>query len=291
VTVVVYVIISTATLATVVAAYPLEQRVLTAQAGDIWPVVLCLPIAVGLVVLANLVRRRRVTTGRLVAAVALSWIGLAAFGLDDGARAALPSSDSETSIPPSVAYVMVSALIFALGWRSLRRWLPRRVHSVNVNQPTLGVASGSWPWRVAIVPLSVGLLAATNITDPVGAAPTDIDALTREAESLCPDRAAIGALLMPLAAANSAVDLATSETIRSAVEGRIEMIASVTGGLDRFEPSGNWGADIKMRLIAAYERVALADQAFLDDRLDFSPLAGAYDELALVFVDFNEPFC
>jgi hypothetical protein len=46
-----------------------------------------------------------------------------------------------------------------------------------------------------------------------------------------------------------------------------------------------------MRLIAAYERVALADQAFLDDRLDFSPLAGAYDELALVFVDFNEPFC
>ena len=65
----------------------------------------------------------------------------------------------------------------------------------------------------------------------------------------------------------------------------------MTGGLDQFEPGGNWGADIKMQLIAAYERVALADRAYIDGRLDSSPLAGAYDELALVFVDLNEPFC
>ncbi len=290
VAVVVYVLISMATLATVVAAYPLEQRAFTDQGGNAWPAVLCAPIALGLVLLAQLVRRRRITLARLLAVVALSWLGMAACGLNWVVKATF-SNGSATDIAPSVFYPLVSAVVFGLAWRSLRRWLPLRVPAAKSAQSTLGSASGSWPWRVAVVPLSMGLLTAANVTTPIDTSLPGVPPLLASADDVCRDRTDINALLTPIASVNEAVSLATRDTVRSAVERRIQVTASVIGDLEGYEPAGGWGADMTMRLIAAYERVARADQAYLDAQLNGSKLEAEYEQLRLVFVDFNAPFC
>ena len=286
----VYVLISMATLATIVAAYPLEQQAFTDRGGNVWPAVLCAPIALGLVVLAQLVRGRRTTPGRLLAAVTLSWLGMAACGLNWVVKAAFANGRG-TSIPPSVYYPLMSAVVFGLAWPSLRRWLPTRVPSTTPAQSTLGSASGSWPWRVAVVPLSMGLLTAANVTRPIDTSLPGVPASLAAADDVCRDRADIHALLAPLGSVNQAVNLATSDTIRSVLERRIQVVTSVIGDLERYEPSGSWGADMRTQLIASYRGVARSDQAHLEGQPNSPQLDQAYEQLRLVLVDFDAPFC
>ena len=152
---------------------------------------------------------------RLLAAVTLSWLGMAACGLNWVVKAAFANGRG-TSIPPSVYYPLMSAVVFGLAWPSLRRWLPTRVPSATPAQSTLGSASGSWPWRVAVVPLSMGLLTAANVTRPIDTSLPGVPASLAAADDVCRDRADIYALLAPLGSVNQAVNLATSDTIRSA---------------------------------------------------------------------------
>jgi hypothetical protein len=287
---VVYVLISMSTLATIIALYPLEQQALTDRGGNAWPAILCAPVAAGLVLLAQLVRRRRITPGRFLIAATLSWLAMTACGLNWVVKAT-SSNGGGTSIPASVYYPLMSAVVFGLGWRSLRRWLPVRVPSAKPDQSTLGSASGSWPWRVAVVPLSVGLLTAANATTPLDTSLSGTAPSLASADDVCRDLADINALLTPLGSVNRAVDLATSDTIRSALERRVEVIASVIDDLEQYEPSGSWGGDMKAQLISSYEGVAGADQAHLDGQPNSPKVDQPYEQLRSVLIDFEAPFC
>jgi hypothetical protein len=286
----VYVLVSMATLATIVAAYPLEQQAFTDRGGNAWPAVLCAPIALGLVLLAQRVRRRRTTPGRLLAAVTLSWLGMAACGLNWVVTEAF-SNGRGTSIPPAVYYALMSAVVFGFAWPSLRRWLPVRVPSAKSAQSTLGSAGGSWPWRVAVVPLSMGLLTAANVTTPIDTSLPGVPASLAAADDVCRDRSDIYAVLAPLGPVNQAVDLATSDTIRSALERRIQVMTSVIGDLERYEPSGSWGADMKTQLLASFQGVTRSDQAHLEGQPNSPQLDQVYEQLRLVVVDLGAPFC
>ena len=68
-------------------------------------------------------------------------------------------------------------------------------------------------------------------------------------------------------------------------------MTSVIGDLERYEPSGSWGADMRTQLIASYRGVARSDQAHLEGQPNSPQLDQAYEQLRLVLVDFDAPFC
>jgi hypothetical protein len=280
-------IFSMATLAVLVAAYPLVQWALMDLDADLWPALLGLPIAGALVMLARLVRGRRVTPGGLVAVVAVSWLGMYACGLDGVARAMWDPAGTGPSISPSLGYSLVSAIVFGLAWRSLRRWLPRHLRWREKGEPTLGSVSGSWPWRVALVPLVLGFLSATGLNSPTDNSVPGIETLM-DPPDVCADRAEMLAFLTPVGAVNEALQVADLAGVRSVLEERIQLIPAVLDDLGRFEPTGTWGTDMKRRLVVGIEGVARADRAYLDQAQSESD---AYDEMNRAVEDLNAPFC
>jgi hypothetical protein len=276
-----------ATLAVMVAAYPLVQWVFTDRHADLWPALLSLPIAGALVMLARLVRGRRIIPGGLVAVVAASWLGMFACGLDGVARAIFGQAGTGPDISPSLGYSLVSAMVFGLAWRSLRRWLPRHLRREETTQPTLGSVGGSWPWRVAVAPLVLGFLSATGLNAPADTSAPAIETLM-DAPDVCDDRAEMLGFLTPLGPVNEALQVPDIAGVRSALEQRIQLIPSLLDDLERFEPAGPWGTDMKARLMAGLEGVARADRAYLGEGLDVSE---DYDEMDRVVEDLNAPFC
>jgi TIR domain len=280
-------LLAMAALATVVAAYPYEQRLFTGRSAEWWPTVLCLPITVALILLAWLVRRRRITLGVLLAAVTGCWLGMIAGGLDSVVSAMFPSSNPNAFFSASVAYPLVSAVIFGLAWRSLRAWLPSRAAVGTPRQTTLGAARGSWPLWVAVTPLFLGLVSASGFTSPeptLDTLPTTVD------DGVCLDQAGLEALAAPLGAVNNQLGVTIMDT-RSYVEARVQAADTVLADLERYEPIGSWGADMKARLTVALDRSVRADHAFLDLRIDVAAWEAEHDELRRTVDDFTAPLC
>jgi hypothetical protein len=277
-----------ATLALLIALYPLMQWGFTDRDADPWPSLLGLPIAAALVMVTMLVRRRNITPLVLVAVVAMSWLGMFACGLDEVARAMFDPSGEGPPMSPSLGYALVTALVFGLAWRSLSRWLPRRLRWKEPADETLGSAGGSWPWRVAVVPLALGFLSAAGLTAPADTSAPPIETLL-DPPDVCSDRAEMLAFMTPLDAVTEAALVAEDpDTVRSAVEQRIQLMTGVLGDLGFFEPTGTWGTDMKARLVSGLEGVVQADQNYLDRGFTDSP---NYEALAGVVEDINAPFC
>jgi hypothetical protein len=137
----------------------------------------------------------------------------------------------------------------------------------------------------------MGLLTAANVTTPIDTSLPGVPASLAAADDVCRDRSDIYAVLEPLGPVNQAVDLATSDTIRSALERRIQVMTSVIGDLERYEPSGSWGADMKTQLLASFQGVTRSDQAHLEGQPNSPQLDQVYEQLRLVVVDLGAPFC
>jgi ABC-type multidrug transport system fused ATPase/permease subunit len=274
-----------ATLATIVATYPLVQWAFTDQEPDLWPAPLCIPVAAALVTLTLMVRRRRITPGAVVAVGAVSWLVMSACGLNQVVEAMYPSTNPALSISASWAYALASAIVLVIAWRPLRRWLPRRLRRKEAEQPTLGPAAGSWPWYVAVGPLFLAFLSAAGLST---APPDSSGNLETAAIDTCRDQTEMAAFLEPLNSANEAVQTANEATIRSAVESRIEAIGRVIDGIERYVPSGSWGADMKTRLIEGLEGMSGADRTYLDQG---SVGSEAYEAVGNTVTELNGAVC
>jgi hypothetical protein len=280
-------LLSMATVAILLAAYPVVQ-IFTEEKAEVWPALLGLPIAGGIFVLARLVRGRWITPGVLVASMALAWLGMYLAGLDQVARAIWAPSEEGPPVSATLGYALVSAIVIALAWRTLRRWLPRRRRWTKSPGPVLGTAGGSWPWHVVIVPLAFGLLSAAGLSTPPSTSAPPIETLM-DPTDVCNDRANMLTLLSPLDAVNTtALTADSADTVRSAVEQRIELMTGVIGDLGPFQPTGTWGTEMKARLVASLEGVVRADQTFLD-RGSVEP--DDYQALDRTVEELNAPFC
>jgi hypothetical protein len=104
----------------------------------------------------------------------------------------------------------------------------------------------------------------------------------------CRDQTEMAAFLEPLNSANEAVQTANEATIRSAVESRIEAIGRVIDGIERYVPSGSWGADMKTRLIEGLEGMSGADRTYLDQG---SVGSEAYEAVGNTVTELNGAVC
>ena len=77
------------------------------------------------VVLARRLRRRRITRLWLLGAVAAFWLALLAVGLDAFLQERFPTYDRGSYNAGTIIYPAIVAVVLALTWRSIRRWLPR----------------------------------------------------------------------------------------------------------------------------------------------------------------------
>ena len=116
------------------------------------PACACLALAPGSFVLARRLRRRRVTPRLLVGLLAVFWAAVVAVGMDRVLQLMFPSWDLGSFSAAIPSYVAISAVVVALAWRSLRRWLPGRRGTDTPDRPTLGYARGSLIWVTMLIP-------------------------------------------------------------------------------------------------------------------------------------------
>lgn len=276
-----------AVLATLAAAYPAALLAFTDRPADAWPSALCIAVAPVLVLLARWLRRRRITLPLLLGAIALCWLAMIACGLDGVLQALSPSYDRGSFSTLTVIYPAISAVVIALAWRSLRRWLPRRARVGALAGPTLGSVRGSFEWLtifISALAIAVGAIVG-NAPEPSAVAP-----LTAPAD-VCRDQAGLEAFTRPLPAANKAIQKATRETIVAAFEHQIHVATGVIHEVEGYEPSGSWGAHMKIRLIAGLERTIRADRALLRHETTGRKWARDYDELIRAYNDMVAPVC
>jgi hypothetical protein len=282
-----------AVVAAFVAAYSLALAASGDPRGEAWPTALCLVVAPVPVFLAQRLRRRRITPVLLVLVVALCWLTLIGLGMDGVLRELFSSSHVGSHSAATVMYPAIAAVVFALSWRSLRRWLPRRLGEPPA-QETLGSSRGSLLWLTILVPALVTSVAQAVLV-PAPTHEPGISAPPRPAWTtpapVCRDRTGLEAFSKPLPAAEAAIAHATTQTIVAAVEGRIRVASGVVRGLKGYEPSGEWGADTRTRLIAALRQTVRADKAFLHRRILFEKWRAQYRDLNRVADDLVKPVC
>jgi hypothetical protein len=256
----------------------------------VWPAGVCLALAPVPYVLARRLRRRRLTPRLLVGVMAVFWAAVIALGMDRMFQVMYPSWDRGSFSAASPIYVALSAMVVALAWRSLRRWLPRRLRSGRSEGPTLGYARGSLLWVTMLVPALV-----SSVGTAVLAAPEPVAAPARAADDVCRDQAGLEALIVPVYAADWVRDRAVLRGTRGRALAAFERLARVaTGavhGLERYQPRGSWGAAMKKRLIAALARTVRADRALLDRKIDGMTWASERRHLNTVGDDLAKPIC
>jgi hypothetical protein len=284
---------SMATVATFVPAYRLALAVSGDPRGDAWPSGLCLLVAPVPVFLALRLRRRRITPLLLVSVVALCWLTLVALGMDGVLRERFSDSNVGSHSAATVTYPALTAVVFALSWKSLRRWLPRQ-SGRPPGQQTLGSPRGSLLWLTMLVPLLLSTVVEAVLVPAPTQAPAS-SALTRPAATapapVCRDRTRLDALGTPLHAAELALARATKKTVAAAFVRRTRVARSAAHNVEGYEPSSKWGAQMKARLIAALRRTVRADQAYLHRQLSFKQWRAEYRDLDRVADDLFKPVC
>jgi hypothetical protein len=268
-----------AVLATMVAAYPLGLVALTDHPADVWPSALSIAVAVVLMLLARWLLRRRITLPLLLAGMALCWLAMIAWGLDDALQAQSSSRDRRSAIAATATYPALSVILIALAWRTLRRWLPRRTRIGAAAEPTLGSVRGSLEWLTMLVPALVSAvgLSVLNASQPVGAATAPVTAPS----DVCRDHAGLNEFGKPFTAAQGAA---------TAPE-RIPLYARIVRELAAFKPSSSWGADVKRRLIAGLERRIRADRSWLRREITNRRWVLEQHELDRAIDDLNAAIC
>ena len=280
-----------AVLAAEVGAYGLALAASHGRRELVWPAGACLALAPLPFVLALRLRRRRLTPALLVGPMAVFWAAALVLGMDRVLRAEFPSWDRGSFSAASPLYVAISAVVVALAWRSLRRWLPRRLHTGPPAQPTLGYVRGSLLWLTMLVP---GLICSVG-TAVLAAPPEPVAAPARAADDVCRDRAGLEALLVPAYAADEArhraVMQGTREEAIAAFRRRIRVATGAVHALEQYQPHGEWGAEMRTRMVAALARTIRADRAYLDRKIDGKTWASERLHLNPVADDINKPLC
>ena len=248
---------SVALFAALISTYTAARWAFTDRRADLWPSVACVAVAPAFVLLARYVRRRRITPLWLVGASALGWALMIALGFDSALRTMSNSSDGGRFSWGTVFYVVLFAVILALTWRSLQRWLPDRLRVRSPATPTLGYARGSRAFLAFVVPALL-TSAGTALFDSREQA----DSPAAVAADICHDSHSIDAVAVRYANAAVPTTGATRQTIVAALDRRIRLIDEVNRELDRLELRTSWGVDIRTRLIAAFERVGRAERAY-----------------------------
>jgi hypothetical protein len=256
---------SMAVLAAEVAAYGLALAASQGRRELVWPAAACLALAPVPFVLARRLRRRRLTPRLLVGVMAVFWAALIGLGLDRVLQVMFPSWDRGSFSAASPIYVAVSVVVVALAWRSLRRWLPRRIRGERSERPRLGYARGSLLWVTMLVPAIVSSVGTAVLAAP----PKPIELA---ADDVCRDRAGLEALSNPVAAADQARHRAilggTREQAIAAFERRTRVATGAVHALELFQARSSWGAAMQQRLTAALVRTVRADQAYLAREID-----------------------
>jgi hypothetical protein len=282
-----------ASVAAFVPAYSLALAASADPRADAWPTELCLLVAPVPVVLAVGLRRRRITPLVLVSVVALCWLTLIALGMDGVLRERFSGSNIGSHSAATVTYPVMSIVVFALSWKSLRRWLPRRIGRPP-GEETLGSPRGSLLWLTMLVPLLVTAVAEAVLVPapaqtPAGSAPTR-PAATAPAP-VCRDRAGLEAFSGPLHAASVALAHATKDTVAAAFVRRTRVARSVVRNLEGYKPNSKWGAQMQARLIAALGRTVRADEAFRHRRMALKKWRAEYRDLNRAADDLFKPAC
>jgi hypothetical protein len=220
--------------------------------------------------------------------MALCWLAIIACGLDSVLQTISPSTGRH-GLATAVGYPAISAVVIALAWRSLRRWLPRRTRRGAPAEPALGSVRGSLAWLTIIISVLTTAVTETFITltipKPAAAAPPATPA------DVCRDRAGLEASSKPLNAADSAVQKATGQASVAAFEHRIHVKMSIVHELEGYKPNGRWGADMKTRLIAGLERTVRADEAVIRHEITAQRWIREYDEFNRAADDLAAPIC
>jgi hypothetical protein len=239
-------------------------------------------------VLARRLRRRRLTPRLLVGVMAVFWAALVGLGLDRVLQVRFPAWDRGSFSAASPIYAAISVVVVALAWRSLRRWLPRRMRGERSERPRLGYARGSLLWVTMLVPAIVG-----SVGTAVLAAPPEPVELA--ADDVCRDRAGLEALSMPVYAADQARHQAvlhgTREQAIAAFERRTRAATGAVHALERYQAHSSWGAAMKQRLAGALVRTVRADQAYLAREIDGKTWASERLQLNPVAEDVSKPIC
>jgi hypothetical protein len=277
-----------ASLAVVVGVVDLERLMLNEHGANLWlsPLV-CLLVAPVLVVLAVRVRRRQVTPYLLLGAMGLCWLAIIA----DGFTAALERIDPYSSHGFVKTYSIAWAVIIGLAWKSLRRWLPRHRGKPGIGASAVGAARGSWPWPHFVVSalwaISASVVFLMGLTGPQPAN----GELPSAAADVCADQGALNTFGAPLAAADAGIVNATGRTVVPAVERRIQVVAGVTSRVERYQPSGGWGAGMKTRIIAALNETVRANHNYLRRGFAGPDWTQSYHDLDQTGADLMAPSC
>ena len=279
---------SMAVLAAEFAAYGLALAASHGRRELVWPAAVCLALAPVPFVLARRLRRRRLTPLLLVGVMAVFWVALIGLGLDRVLQVAFPTWNRGSFSAASPIYVLSSVVVVALAWRSLRRWLPRRIGGDRSERPRLGYARGSLLWVTMLVPAIVSSVATAVLAAP--AKPIEL-----AADNVCRDRAGLEALSMPVAAADQARHRAilqgTREQAITAFERRTRVATGAVHALERYQAHSSWGAAMQQRLIAALVRTVRADQAYLAREIDGKTWVSERLQLNAVADDMATPTC
>jgi hypothetical protein len=273
-----WVVYAMAALAGQMTVQAVALRAFTDRPTALWPNVLGLPIGAALLVVARRVRLRRITRRGLVLAVAAAWIAMLASGLVASLLVRNPSYGDRGRWAVAVTYPALSAVVLAVSWPSVRRWLPPRLPRppAGVAVATLGPGRGSSLWLTMLVPLLMTSAMNAALVTPM--APPE----------QCHDRKAMNAVASTLVDAENELFFAsTPESTRTALEARERTASSVANELRRLAPSGAWGGGMRDRLVTALDQSVTADQAYLAGEITQEawsetrpPLNRATDELS-----------
>jgi hypothetical protein len=207
-----------------------------------------------------------------------------------------PSWDRGFFSAASPIYVAISGVIVALAWRSLCRWLPRRIPCERSEEPRLGHARGSLLWVTMLVPAivsSVGIAALAAPPKPIELAAEK--PIEFAADDVCRDRARLEALSAPVYAADQArhraVMRGSREQAIAAFERRTRIATGAVHALERYQAHSTWGAGMKKRLIAALVRTVRADRAYLARQIDGKTWISERLQLNPVADDVAKPIC
>jgi hypothetical protein len=279
---------SMAVLAADLGAYGLALAASHGRRELLWPAVACLTLAPVPFVLARRLRRRRLTPRLLAGVIAAFWAAVIGLGLDRVLQVMFPSWDRGSFSAASPIYVAISVVVLALAWRSVRRWLPRRIRGGRSERPSLGHARGSLLWVTMLVPALVSSVGIAVLAAP----PTPIELA---ADDMCRDRAGLEALSMPVNAADQARHRAvvggTRQQAIAAFERWTRVATVEVHALEHYQAHSTWGAAMKKRLAAALVRAVRADEAYLAREIDFKTWASERLQLYRVDDDVGKPIC
>jgi hypothetical protein len=250
-------------LAAEIGVYTLTDAVLEDTSATAWRSALFLVIAPVPVLLARRLRRRRITQKWLLGAVAAFWLAFLAVGLDAVLQERFPTHDLGSYNSGTIGYPAIVAVVLALTWRSIRRWLPRRLRRDEQAAPRLGYARGSRLWLVMLIaalPTAAGTAALT--TSAPAASPPVASVPTTPSADMCRDRNALVTALQPLYNAPKLSLQATQQEMTAWFENRSRIERGIIRKLQQLEPAGSWGAEMRARLVAALDRLARADRGY-----------------------------